>query len=208
MALLLAQVSLPYESGLPEDQAVNTWTFNGGTDEASTTAIGVGLVAFYQAITDYISEVVVRNQCSIKLYNTADPEPRTPIAEDLFDLTGVGANPLPEEVALCLSFRGALVSGEAPARRRGRVYLGPLTTTSMAEDTDGHVRPVGGWTGALNDGVVGLRSALTSASVQHVVWSRAGASFTPAVHYWYDNAPDTQRRRGPRPTQRTTVLTV
>lgn len=196
---IFVQVAMPMAGNIPEDVSINTWTFTTSLDEASAQPlIGAGLLAFYNQIAEYYSPYVLIGDTRLKAYNLDDPEPRAPIAEaGLPIVPGAAGIPLPNEVAACLSFRGQLVSGSNPARRRGRVYLGPLCDSAYGSSI-----PSGPGVGPdmLDDlelATAAMQSEL-GAQTNHVVWSRSDAAFIPVATYWCDDAFDTQRSRGPQ----------
>lgn len=215
MALLRAQVAIPRDTGLPEDVSVNTFHFsttNAAPYAAARTAIASALSTFYGGFDEYLGQVN-GGPASVKFYDLADPKPRAPLAApSTFALvTGTNANPLPEEVAICLSFQGAQTSGTSQARRRGRVYLGPLDALSTI--SGGRVQPGATYIGAIRTAAAGLlAAAAASADFDWVVYSPTNAAlggaveawYTPVVSGWVDNAFDTQRRRGPTATTRVT----
>lgn len=214
MPHLLAQVIMPYDSGLPEDVAVNTFHFTGVDSVADmATAIFGRLVAFWSdshapltnPITDYMSKVINVTGARIKMYDMGDAEPRVPVFNESMGLTdnptGTG---LPEEVALCLSYSAALESGTNPARRRGRIYLGPWATSAITATTvtGNYSRPLGDLIAGIAQGAQELAAANTLGA-QWVVWSRVDQEANEIVQGYVDNAWDTQRRRGARSSGRT-----
>lgn len=139
--------------------------------------------------------------------------------------------PLPSEVSLCLSFRnnnGATPGGgnfqTPPAQRRGRIYLGPIGQARNVAGPFAEGRPdaaVGDYARAA--AAVLITPAGPLPPERWVIYSRpfAGRPLTerpnrpplraiparPGTAYlvqetWTDNAWDTQRRRGERPTAR------
>lgn len=203
MASLLAQVTFPYITAVPEDIAINTWSFSSTlSNDLAAADISTGLTAFYMQVGTYLSPVLNPSQGRLKVYDRADPEPRAPFYDEA--LVGPGNNTgviLPEEVAVCLSFRGALVSGAAQRRRRGRVYIGPLSTNAVSAGVTGRSEVKAAMRTALAAGTAALLTAL-GASTEHVVHSGVAGTDTVVTTYWCDNAFDTQRRRGPGPTSR------
>lgn len=100
------------------------------------------------------------------------------------------------EVALCLSY----YSGANTPRRRGRMYLGPLTGTQMNN------RP------SINllQGVIDLGAginALGGLDVSWVQYSPTDNVNSDVTDYYVDNAWDTQRSRGLNPTGRQVAVT-
>lgn len=202
MALYRIQSTLFMTSGIPEDAVVNTiWVES--TDSAEVIAEMVPAFATnLDLFRGHFPSTVRQLNHSIKTYAMADPEPRAPIDEYSWSFTNAPTgNPAPPELAICLSFQGARVSGESQARRRGRIYLGPLDVADVASDG----RPT---SGLVNDAVT-LGEGLLSASAgmtggKWVVWSPTSNDSTEITNGWVDNAFDVQRRRGVSPTLRTT----
>lgn len=209
MSIIRAQVRLHHSSALPEDDAINTFHFQsevaGRSVSDDWTAIYNALTAFYGSIDTYLSREL-SGQPTVTIYDLSDAEPRVPTLE--LNMTGVSFpasdNALPEEVALCLSFQGVAVSGEPQARRRGRVFLGPIN--GSANTVDG--RPT---TSFLNAVATAAGVLVDISGPSWVVYSRTDDptpgvdSVAPLVNNgWIDNSFDTQRRRGQAPTARTT----
>lgn len=119
---------------------------------------------------------------------------------------------LPQEVALCLSYRADIVGvleetsdGADPgtardrprSRRRGRTYIGPLTTTTISVSDD-NTRPKVEVRETLTMAAAKFAADLNAASVNidWGVWSRVDRLVRPVTLAWVDDAFDTQRRRG------------
>lgn len=210
MAIIHIQHTLQGFSGEPADRFVNTFTVVTEADPTPATLqpLANALVAFYSqaAMGNYLAKAGAAPGRSIQMYNLAEAKPRVPIFEQI-DTAPPYTNavtPLPAEVACCLSFEGTQISGLPQSRRRGRIYLGPLTTNAAdaATTTPYTSRPAQSF---IND-VLGYAETLRAD------WSASGAlwsiyspltplpSTAQAIHWWMDNAWDTQRRRGARPT--------
>lgn len=121
-------------------------------------------------------------------------------------------NNLPTEVAGVLSFHGNLtgipeeVGATRPkARRRGRLYIGPLITASVAFAT---ANPFlnGSFTTCLRQAAGAMQDEAAASLFEWSVWSRANNELYQVVGGWTDNAPDTQRRRGIESTARVTFI--
>lgn len=128
---------------------------------------------------------------------------------------------LPAEVAICLSFHSSYgVAAEfgdhlrPRARLRGRVYIGPLIADTTAlqplsEDAGtGIVRVGSGARTLITKAADELRQGLHYAggpdtNATWSTWSRAASLTHPVAEVWVDDAFDTVRRRGPRPTTKT-----
>lgn len=200
-----AIVTLQTDSGLLEDFCVNTFSF--GTelskDETTGEVITDAISAFYQEVDAYLS-VALNGVATVQLYDRADDPPRLPWFEAEILFTPSTSYPIPSEVALCLSFHAQFVSGEARARRRGRVYIGPLSANALSGDTSNQ-RPNSTFLGKVRDAGQGLaQAAVDSEGVfSWDVWSTVDEVGHSVVGGWVDNAWDTQRRRGIAATART-----
>lgn len=204
MARYLAQVRLPRTNGIPADAAVNTWAFE--TNEGSVSVgkaekMAEGLWEFYNQL-DPIMSPLLDGSVEFKVYDIDAPEPRVPIIDGgqaNFSPSGTAA---PEEVAIVLSFHGQYVSGEPNARRRGRVYIGPLNTSSYTTDGTSGIVVAPGTFNDLQLACSALYQVIQPEGILHAVWSRADDTLYDVVEYSADNRLDTQRRRGPVATQR------
>lgn len=206
------QARLRAASGLPRDDIVNTWAFSGAglaTEALAEEAVN-RLGSFYaadiggQTVSGWLAgDLLEPNGLQFSVYEITDPEPRAPIFEQLNTvITYSSAAPLPEEVACCLSFQADPNSGQSQARRRGRVYLGPLIASAAVQvGSDGPVRPSSTLVGTLLDHATALLDA-SDAEMHWSVWSRTAGAFYRVTNGWVDNAFDTQRRRGADPTAR------
>lgn len=205
MAHILAQVRLRRTTNLPEDLVINTFHFR--TPDALVTAgdkanIASRLEFFYNGtpsgggnpIRVRLSNLLATTAHSIRLYDMAAAIPRAPIHEGLFDFSGPlgSGSQYPAEVALCISFRGPLLSGTAARRRRGRVYIGPLNP-SVALDA-GDMKPAQSMLQDFVNAAADLRDG--AGTPKWAVFSEVGNALTDVTHVWCDNAFDTQRRRG------------
>lgn len=206
-----AQITFQNTSGLPEDVIVNTMHFSGPED--SGTDIVDKINVFYNGtpagepapVCRYFGPQVSRvaGSMKIELYNLDDPEPR--VAYQTW--TGAPADAgstegLPSEVALCVSWQAAVVSGVPAGRRRGRNYLGPLGINAVSATEP--PRPVQ----ALLDVIAASGSVLINEVDAHplAIYSTAGVTpvFYDVVTGYVDNAFDTMRSRGEKTTSRET----
>lgn len=214
MTLYRAQVVLPYFTNLPEDVSTNTLYFDvvgDGTPVERAEYIAGRLEDFYGAIgtagsSGYFSPIFAASGAHVKVYENNVEPPNVPIA--IVPIAGVNENNsvsgIPEEVACVLSFHGAVTPGAPQARRRGRIYLGPLADDALSMAN-------GSTFCALAPGLV---SSVVSAATTYLldmgdpdytwsVYSQTQGTFTGVVGGWVDNSPDTQRRRGHEATSRT-----
>lgn len=216
MSLIRAQVVFKGASNLPEDRFVNTFHFD-GTPGGSYLTISGNLAEFYNGATtfppgnlaQYMSEWILRSQAEIRCYDMSQAEPRVPWVMPWV----LGArtessfvSDLPEEVAVCCSFTG---SPPITASRRGRIYLGPLNTLAISQaSTTNPGRVDGQMIAALVERSEKLREDQADASAPWVIWSPTTSTMVPVVSGWVDNAIDTQRRRGPKASARTSWTSI
>jgi len=204
---LMSQVIIPRDTGLLEDRSMNTfswyWDDLGGL--ADYAAVGQALITrlgnFYGGLDEYMSAKNA-NPVTIKVYDRADPAPRVPrFTGDLPTLT-YSASSLPSECAAVISFEATPISGGNQARRRGRVFIGPLSsTTADAAGTDVYLSAA--FQAELRLRASNLRGANGSGLLWYVYSDKDGLN-RPVERGWVDNAFDIQRRRGPKATARTT----
>lgn len=208
MAIIRAMVIIPKTSANTEDTMVNTFHFS---VTSSVINDGLDLVQdslqdFYNAISTKISPVVDHTKMRLKCYDLADPEPRTPVRDELMTPmnTPSGSAPIPEEVCLCLSFRAVPVSGHPPARRRGRVYIGGLGEQVLDTATNSGRPSSATLTQFANAGAGLLADSQAATDWSWVVYSPTAGTTFAVDNGWVDDAWDIQRRRGLAPTVRTT----
>jgi len=196
------QVVLQGVSALPEDRFVNTLhfsksspdTFAGFADE-----IAPGIIAAWVALAGgnvFYPELSVLRAFSVRIYNPDDAKPRQARVYTGTLPAHVG-QPMPHEVAAVLSFYSTL---NLP-RRRGRIYLGPVATSTAAAD--------GLISAAIRTKMLTLATALGNVGGVDVDWqtfSRVENLRRRVTNAWADNAWDTQRRRGIKPTTRTSAI--
>lgn len=214
MGHALAQIIIPFSTLIPEDVSVNTFHFS-GSDTVSDAAptIKARLKDFYDLapastvpLKNFYAGNCVFSSARIKVYDMDAPEPRVPVIDEglgASNATPSGSKNLPSEVAICASFRAAAASGSPAARRRGRVYLGPLADGCVTTGTTAPARPN---TSALTT-VAQVCDRLAEASTANVLWtvySRVDNQWRNVVAGWVDDAFDTQRRRGQSAVSRTT----
>lgn len=206
----LAQVELATESNIPADNIINTFAFTfvpaGTPTNAQFLDLTGYLSGFYQAWTNYRSRTVPSTgNHQVKYYRLTDPSPRVPVATQTLSI-GSGSSSSdrwPVEVACCLSIRANYESGSHPARRRGRVFLGPLVQGAATTGIDGYPRPSQTFRETLADAADGLLTATLAGDWSWSVWSRVDDELFSVVGGWIEDEFDTQRRRGPSASTRT-----
>lgn len=205
MALVRAQVSFPLPGSVGALVTQNTWGFD--VDAATTAGVTnaqAALDAFYTAVNGLMGSQALWNTGSVKWYNMGDSPPRAPFAESIGTFAvGAGVSPTTAtELCVCLSFQGIRLSGVPQARRRGRVYIGPLAASAIGSN------------GLLTSSVTStfdsaattlLAAGPLAGDFDWVILSPTGGLDAVVVaNGWIDNAPDIQRRRGMAPTTRAT----
>lgn len=208
MTHVAVQVTLAAVSGVSEDSVVNTYHVDASAlDELTTEGIALMLETFYGDMANYISNLQSRAAGNlIKFFDMTDPEPRVPIREREFTFSGTGgATPLPTECAICVSFAATPESGTPAGRRRGRVYIGPLSNNTVAT-VDGSARVTATCRSDFADAATTLVTQLGADDFAPLqIYSRADAVIRPVTSGWVDNAIDIQRRRGVRATARSPI---
>lgn len=218
--VIQAQVNIPPVSGLPEDVYVNTWTgLLQATDAlAAATAWGSIVRPFYTdtfslgSLGLWLSPQVSRATNALQIPLRQVDLPSGTLGVVLTTFVGTIAagqdesGALPSECAVVSSFHGELLSvpehqgaTNPRARRRGRIYVGPLNTFALTNDANG--KPT--VSGALVTTIVEAQESVSDSNA-HVVWSRVEQDTHQVIGGWVDNEFDTQRRRGNEANARTT----
>jgi len=219
MSEILVVAELKAISGIKDDDAQNTWAFQNPSTSAPTdvaTAAFTKLATFYSNIGMFIGPSIDRTAGihTLTAYDLAAQLETpgaglgTPIATGTFTITAPTVSVgLPAEVSTVLSFHASLVgsvvevgSTRPRSRRTGRVYIGPLSLgTATGSGPNFETRPTTGWQTSLKNAAVAL---LTGADAIWSVYSRVDHVLRAVDGGWVDNAFDTQRRRGVKPTSR------
>lgn len=254
MALMRAQLVHKHRSGLPRDHFVNTFHFvTPGTTAADAEACAEQVRDMFtiqggtmsEPLNRVLSDAIALTGHEVRVYpvdSSTGEDPRgpgqAPLHIEVFDHIGradtAGPN-LPSEVALCLSYKNTQSGSTPPARKRGRIYLGPFLSSGMLTDvgTDQTSRPsaylrdlvmaAGQYMVSLNDAfsewVIYSRPFAGRTAISAEDRANAGGPFRslPAIparagmthaitDLWVDNAWDTVRRRGERASTRATAV--
>lgn len=216
MGICRTQVVFPHKSGLARDAAVNVFhhVIAGTTPtETERTDIRNNVKNFYnfthatspntRKVAHWMSPTIDRANCVMKHYRADGAPPHLPVDEDyIWTLdNGIEANPLPSEVAMCLSFYGSV---NAPTRR-GRLFIGPLVPSIMEVDsTTKRVAVAQLARDTLKATALKHIADTAAANVQWCVFSRKNQLAHIVTNGWVDDAVDIQRRRGEDATTRTT----
>jgi len=133
------------------------------------------------------------NGVEVRAYNLGGGQPIAS-SKAAKPVLGVG---WPREVACCLSYAAVDDPDQSIARRRGRIYLGPIGNAHGAAD-----RP----DALLRTTVLDFGSSLANigfgANTTWMLFSRTDQVAAKIESIWVDDAWDTQRRRGLDPTAR------
>lgn len=234
--LVKVQAQFPRLSGLPEDEIVNVWHFScplvSALSDTLADSIEQRLDDFYNAVNgtatfsisskmgenlDRTANAVVLSMYEQDEADLGDPW-GSPVQTRNFTLDAAEAGePLPPEVAICLSYHGDLtdvpetaVNPTPPpaiirpaARRRGRLYLGPFQDGANQEDAaTKESQPQTATVTAITQSAIALMGA-NSADIIWVVYSETSLELHEIVGGYVDNAWDIQRRRGNEATART-----
>lgn len=248
MPLMRAQAIHKSVTGLPRDSVVNVFHFDTpDLDVATAEAFAEIVRDFYTALPAGAATIPLQSLFSasvaltgheVRMYPVVEAtgvdtrgEGYPPLWTEAFDHLGraLPADSLPSEVAVCLSFKNTTEGAIPPARRRGRIFFGPLVD-------NGSTNVIGGGITRPSD-VLGSRLRLAGADMRNkaqalagdwVIYSRPFAgrfgyvkpngdpmpdlparpgNTYPVSECWTDDAFDTMRSRGERATGRITVLT-
>lgn len=187
--VMRAQVAFGADTAFPRDRMAITPHFNDTLDGNAQT-LADDLANKFDTFFAGVREV------SVKVYDAQAPKPNPPMATAIKQSGLTPASPGDREVALCLSF----YAGQNVKRKRGRVYIPAIFITTGALP----VRPSSTHRDTLAQFVT-IFSTSGPASVAWAVFSRVDNIARPVTNYWVDDEWDSQRRRGLRPTTRTTA---
>lgn len=221
---IIVEASWQGHSGIPRDRFVNTFHFvaEAGAKSANDGMNAVGRVAdFYAGVTGgghSISQMLSPEMtvCTLTAYDLAAVKPRPILYQGTLTRSGGTDGPLPEEVALCLSY----YSTRNIPRERGRVYIGPLNAGCLGgAGPSGQSLPNALIINAMHDAAIRLATTgdgvaggglltgpptMTSRPCSWVVFSRVDNATKLIAAGWIDNEWDVQHRRRIAATARTT----
>lgn len=201
----IVQTTLRTSDNLPENFITNqiciaNMAVGDNTQAAVTTAINT----FYSAIRSVtFSADLAQNGHVSKFYTAGGPPPNYPYDEVSWNMgSAPSGGGMPREVALCLSFQGLRIPGTPQARRRGRIYLGPLLSSLNSSG-----RPLGTSVTTILQEAEDFAQDIQAIdpSYSWAVWSTLDGTAVPLHDLWIDDAFDTQRSRGVAVTSRQTL---
>jgi len=203
MGTVRAQVILKTDDLVTANYSTNSWAFKSAGTITDFAGLTTCLKDFYDDLATYWPNLMAQNGHEVKFYDLPGTPPNYPVEETTFNLAGNPTQtPFPSEVALCLSFQAPRTPGFPQARRRGRVYIGPLGSNASGTDA----RPSSTFIGVLTTAAATLKSNVEALSEDIVwaIWSPADSAAVAVDNGWVDNAWDTQRRRGVPYSSKTT----
>ena len=203
MTLIRAQVILKTADNFPENFITNTLHFDSQDLALDPPRLTTVIKAFYDSLRTYLSPAIAGSGHMVKWYAVDQPAPNYPYLETTWNIQQpLGSSGLPSEVALVTSFEAIRQNGSPQASRRGRIYIGPLSTTA---NTAGRPSPAFVTALAKATQLLVLDSADSTgpmAATRLVVYSTKYGNSAEVFDGWVDNAFDTQRRRGVDPSSR------
>lgn len=143
-ALVRCQVVIPKDNGIPADAITNTFHFhaelaNDGGPQAEDLVV--------DALDEFYNDVVANNvsvgllmsknlngaAARVKTYSLDDGEPvGPPIGDDPLPINLSTGDALADQLAICLSYQAVPAAGIKQSRRRGRIFIGPLSVGVQA----------------------------------------------------------------------------
>lgn len=195
-------ITLKHESGLAEDDYQNVLYYEtSGSGEVGLSVGDVevmdGIAAAYNAsfLTAFTGSIA---SMQIRAY-APGLNPTGPLVTKSYAFNATGL-PAPGEVAICLSY----YSEQNSPRKRGRVYLGPWDRGIVGE-----FRPAA----SVRTNILAFARAIADIGANsQATWMQRSmvgstpqlpvATYSPVTNFYVDDAWDTQRRRGLKPTAR------
>lgn len=202
MADVRAQVILKTVDGISENYVTNSFAFRLDNTSSDPGDVTTAIKDFYDDIVGLLGPQIAQNGHEIKYTDLPGVQPNYPFQTDIFNLAAAPAGTaMPRECAIVLSFQGLKAAGAPQARRRGRIYLGPLdfvTATGEYVATSAIT--------TITNAAATFKSAITAIGVdtRWGIWSHMDQVVVLVDNGWVDNTYDTQRRRGVKATSRTT----
>jgi len=188
MAVYRLQTTFYRDSTLPADGMTITPHFDvGGLGPPDIQALCDDLATALEAWDNLTGQLVV------KAYDAQGTPPVYPVGETTRNIGLAPATSSVRETAVCLSF----FAGQNRPRNRGRLFI-PTVITGV---TVAASRP----TAAIQQKVADLVPIFTNLGGTNVDWcvySRLDNVARSVTNWWVDNAWDTVRSRGLRPTAR------
>lgn len=138
------------------------------------------------------------HELTVKIYDIEGTKPVRPIGTKVLQPAAASAASFPSELACCLSFYG----GQNRPDQRGRLYIPQVKMSVSAPG----VRPTSTERLKVGD-LVPILANLGGLNVDWIVWSQTRRAATKVTNWFVDDEWDVQRRRGLKPTARTSGTT-
>jgi len=229
--LYKAEARLPYLHG-GDNWTSNTFWFIADDSISSQDAAGsiaTQLNIFYETLSGWLSTNIERQGITYTVYDAEAlrDDPPGALGPPIYEEGGsigaaVGGIPMPDDVAVALSYRlqtgyfavPETVPGDPPgpagdthprASRRSRIWVGPLQTTTLTTNGDAGV----GWCAVSSgfiDELLDAAQALHDHSVGEAewsIWSQATQTVHAIDYAWVDDRFDSQDRRKAQPSTAT-----
>lgn len=203
MPVLRTEVIIEAAGMAPADFATNTLYYQ---NDSAGGLLPVDYTNHAQEVCDaYSGQWNQKLAYVVNVYDMTDAEPRPIRGSARYTPTG-GTDPVsnygPPQVAIVIAF----YADRNIVGRRAHIYLGPWPTAAMTHTFGPTERQ------ALLDGFVNALWNVGGANVYHVVYhtkdgmhGQVAGSSEAVTDYWIDDRWDTQRRRCPKPTTRSTL---
>lgn len=177
------------ETLLPEDVYENVLYYDVTQAEGIFETVADGIVAAFDTWTRHGGI----NGAEVRVYELAGGQPLYSKSY-VYAKTSASA---PGEVALCLSYAASSSWDTTTARRRGRIFCGPLQAAVV-----GGSRPLPNLITATLDLGEALAAVGSAQGSTWMIYSPTDGTSAAIATISVDNAWDTQRRRGLSPTER------
>jgi hypothetical protein len=200
------QVSIPLY-GDPDQNTSNSIYFLGAVGSSTAQDLTEALLRLTQAYQGWDNTIypssIVGTTATVTTYDMADAEPRTPLDISTFGIAPAAGTAHPSDVSICLSYRADYPSGANRARRRGRIYLGPLLAATGTNVAGQGLRVSATAIAAIQAGAEDLNTVGVT-PITWAMWSQTDGVARPIVEASIDNQFDTRRSRDNQASTRTT----
>ena len=215
-----AVFQFPYKSHLPRDVSEFSLSFRGPEDGAPlrsaidsaaelSFSLGTGAPDISTGLGAYMSGAIDRTLTKIVWYTSDGGLTGPPVESYSFTMPNPASDSdLPLQVALCASYKGTesftwdgSAATRSPAKRRGRIYFGPLNISGGITSTQGYPLPSTAFMTDLYRGIFFILEAVPTdfaPIIRNGVYVGAHpdlGGYTEISSGWVDNRWDTQRRR-------------
>jgi len=202
MGAMRLQITLRTVDNVAANFVTNVLALDGTDPFGDATAVNTAVKDFYDDLNAVAyGASIAQNGHEIKWYDLPGVTPNYPVGTFTFNLASApGGAELPSEVAICASFQATRVPGFPQARRRGRIYVGPIVASYNVSG-----RPTSTVLTTLCTAMEDFKTAIDAIATDTTwaVWSSVDQTAVAVANGWCDDVWDTQRRRGLAQTSRT-----